>query len=43
MRKIDHSVPERKNFLLFAIALGATGIIIGGITIWNMTSDLLKP
>jgi len=36
-------MPERKNFLLLAIAMGATGIIIGGITIWNMASDLLKP
>jgi len=36
-------VQEKKNFLLFAIALGIAGIIIGGITIWNMTSDLLEP
>jgi len=34
---------ERKNFLLLAIGIGAAGIIIGGITIWNTTSDLLKP
>ena len=34
---------ERKNFLLLAIAMGAAGIIIGGITIWNMTSDLFNP
>jgi len=43
MCKADHNMPERKNFLLFAIALGIAGIIIGGITIWNMASDLLKP
>jgi len=36
-------MPERKNFLLLAIAMGAAGIIIGAITIWNMASDLLKP
>jgi hypothetical protein len=36
-------MPERKNFLLFAIAIGAAGIIIGTITIWNMASNLLKP
>jgi hypothetical protein len=34
---------ERKNFLLLAIGMGVMGIIIGTITIWNMTSDLLKP
>jgi hypothetical protein len=36
-------MPERKNFLLLAIGMGVAGIIIGGITIWNMASDLLKP
>jgi len=36
-------MPERKNFLLLAIAMGAAGIIIGTITIWNMSQDLLKP
>jgi len=34
---------ERKNFLLLAIGIGAAGIIIGGITIWNSASDLLTP
>jgi hypothetical protein len=34
---------ERKNFLLFAIGLGFVGVIIGGFTIYNMISDLLKP
>jgi len=43
MHKVLHNMPERKNFLLFAIALGIAGIIVGGITIWNMASDLLKP
>jgi hypothetical protein len=33
---------ERKNFLLFAIGIGVMGVIIGGITIWNMISDVLK-
>jgi len=36
-------MPEKKNFLLLAIGMGVAGIIIGGITIWNMASDLLKP
>ncbi|ARS64386.1 hypothetical protein NMSP_0766 [Candidatus Nitrosomarinus catalina] len=33
---------ERKNFLIFAIGIGVMGVIIGGITIWNMISDVLK-
>jgi len=36
-------MPERKNFLVFAIGMGVVGIIIGGYTIWNMVSDLLSP
>jgi len=36
-------MPERKNFLLMAIGIGAFGVIIGAITIWNMAVDLLKP
>jgi len=43
MCRVSYSVLERKNFLLFAIALGVAGIIIGGITIWNMATDLLNP
>jgi len=43
MLKEHHNMPERKNFLLFAIAMGVAGIIIGAITIWNMVSDLFKP
>ena len=31
---------ERKNFLLLAIGMGAAGIIIGGVTIWNIISDI---
>jgi hypothetical protein len=34
---------ERKNFLLLAIGMGVAGIIIGGITIFNMANDLLSP
>jgi len=43
MLKEHHSMPERKNFLLLAIGMGAIGIIIGTITIWNMAVDLFKP
>jgi hypothetical protein len=35
-------MPERKNFLIFAIGIGIMGIVIGSITIWNMISDVLK-
>ena len=31
---------ERKNFLLLAIGMGIAGIIIGGVTIWNIISDI---
>ncbi len=34
---------EKKNFLILAIGLGVIGIIIGGITIWNITSSLFEP
>jgi len=33
---------ERKNFLIFAIGIGVMGVVIGGMTIWNMISDVLK-
>ena len=36
-------MPEKKNFLLMAIGIGAFGIIVGAITIWDMASDLLEP
>ena len=42
MHKAIHNMAERKNFLLLAIGMGAAGIIIGGITIWNMITDLLS-
>jgi|TARA_B110000881_G_scaffold178844_1_gene164314 hypothetical protein len=35
-------MPERKNFLIFAIGVGIMGVVIGSITIWNMISDVLK-
>lgn len=31
---------ERRNFLLLAIGIGAAGVIIGAITIYNMASDI---
>ena len=36
-------MPEKKNFLLLAIGFGAIFVIIGGISLWNMASDLLQP
>jgi hypothetical protein len=35
-------MPERKNFLIFAIGIGIMGVVIGAVTIWNMISDVLK-
>ncbi len=43
MLKEHRNMPEKKNFLLLAIMMGAAGIIIGGFTIWNMALDLFKP
>ena len=34
---------EKKNFLILAIGIGAFGVIIGGITIWNMVNEVLNP
>jgi hypothetical protein len=36
-------MPERKNFLIFAISLGVFGIIFGTITIWNSISEFATP
>jgi hypothetical protein len=43
MLKEHHNMPERKNFLLLAIGMGAIGIIIGVVTIWNMATSLFNP
>ena len=43
MLKVHHNMAERKNFLLLAIGMGVIGIIIGGVTISNMVTDLLVP
>jgi len=34
---------EKKNFLILAIGMGAIGVIIGGISIWNMISEKIFP
>jgi hypothetical protein len=34
---------KKKNFLILAIGMGIIGVIIGGISIWNVASDLLQP
>lgn len=34
---------EKRNFLILAMGLGAIGIIIGGITIWNFVNNLIEP
>jgi len=35
-------MPEKKNFLIFAIGIGIVGVVIGAITIWKMILDILK-
>jgi len=34
---------EKKNFLILAIGMGIIGIIIGGISIWNVAKDAITP
>jgi len=34
---------EKKNFLILAIGMGVIGVIIGGISIWNMISEKIFP
>lgn len=34
---------EKRNFLLMAIGLGVIGVIIGGVTIWNVANSLIEP
>ncbi len=34
---------EKRNFLILAMGLGAIGIIIGGITIWNFVNNSIRP
>ena len=41
--RVVEKLAEKKNFLILAIGVGVFGIIIGGITIWNMASNLLEP
>jgi hypothetical protein len=36
-------MPEKKNFLILAVGIGAFGVIIGTITIWNMINEVLNP
>jgi len=36
-------MPEKRNFLILAIGLGVIGVIIGGVTIWNFVSGMIKP
>ena len=41
--KMSKQDPKKKRFLILAIAVGIVGIIIGGISIWNVTNNLLQP
>jgi len=34
---------NQKRFLILAIGMGVIGLIIGGISIWLVASDLLQP
>ncbi len=34
---------EPKNFLILAIVMGIIGIIIGSVSLWVVTTNLLQP
>lgn len=34
---------EKRNFLILAMGLGAVGVIIGAVTIWNYVNNLISP
>jgi hypothetical protein len=34
---------EKRNFLILAMGLGAIGVIIGAVTIWNYANNLIVP
>ncbi len=34
---------EPKNFLILAIVVGIIGIIIGSVSLWVVTTNLLQP
>ena len=39
----NQKMSEKKKFLILAIGMGVIGVIIGGITIWNMINGVLNP
>ncbi|WP_420545345.1 hypothetical protein [Nitrosopumilus sp.] len=41
--QIGRKMAERKNFFLFAIGIGAFGVIIGTYTIWSAVSEIFEP
>jgi hypothetical protein len=34
---------EKRNFLILAMGLGVIGVIIGGVTIWNLVNNWIEP
>lgn len=34
---------KKKSFLILAIIVGVVGVIIGGISVWIVATDLLQP
>jgi len=43
MPTVQDEMTEKKNFLILAIGMGIIGVIIGGITIWNLVNETLTP
>ena len=43
MPTVQDKMKEKKNFLILAIGMGVIGVIIGGITIWDLVNETLSP
>ena len=43
MHIVLDKMAEKKNFLILAIGMGVIGVIIGGVTIWNLVNETLSP
>ena len=41
--QIKKIMTEKKKFLILAMGMGVTGVIIGGLIIWNLLTTMTNP
>jgi len=41
--QIKKIMTEKKKFLILAIGMGITGVIIGGVIVWNLLTNMINP